>query len=710
MTATYWGPFAALATDAGARVEELEPFSGLAAELYDELSIKDWDEAQYLALAARSAGPILELGCGTGRISLRLAEAGHELLGLDRSEAMLAVLRARLQVAAPEVRRRVRLVCADATDFELGERFALILLPYLTLGLIAGRDAQLAVLRAAARHLADDGVFAFDFLTVVDGDAAELGGEVLERTFSLHGQAVHARFGTRYLADQRALSVNTWFGLGGHEARGYLMALREEVFEPGEIEELLERAGLVVARRHGELAAGTATRRTLIECRRRAHHAHPLWQPYHPMAGVGVPPLTLVAGEGCEVRDDAGRRYLDASGGLWSVQCGLGRAEIVQAVTRQLERLSYATLFLGRASDTALELARQLVELAPAPLEWVYLTGSGSESTELAMKLARSACALRGQAHKQGILYLDASYHGTFFGSVGVSGLVPERAVFDPQLPGLGSVPTPLPENCPPGVTFEDYALGFAAKLETMLEHAGHRVAALLLEPVLGAAGVVALPASYLRRVARACRRHQVLLVVDEVATGFGRTGRWFASEHAELRPDVMLLGKGINSGYLPLGAVLFSAELGEQLGAAGHALVHGSTHNGNPAACAAALATFEVLRRDGLIERSARLGEWLLARLGELAGRPGLGPVRGRGLFTFVGLREEGGQPASERAVLGVLRALQERGVLVYPTRGGVMLAPALTITERELEQVVRALEAVLAAHRLVDGEAARR
>jgi putrescine aminotransferase len=660
--------------------------------MYDYISPKGWDESEYFELSAGVSGEILELCCGSGRILLPLARAGHRVVGLDSSEAMLAVLGQNLEALPSFVQARVECICADATNFDLGRRFELILLPFFGLNLIEDRAALLA---CVAEHLTEDGSFAFDFLNVVDPHAPELSGETVAVVRTVHDEVVHLEYSSRYLEGQCAIVTDTRWWRDGSPHRFEQSSLRVATFEPSDLDRLLEEAGLIVFSERSEVLPGGGFRRTLVRCRKRTGQRYPLWHPYLPRDATDM--LTLTSGEGCEVTDVDGRRYLDASGGLWSVQCGLGRTEIIDAVTTQLKRLSYGTLFMGRGNDAALELSRELVSLAASPLDWVYLTGSGSESVELALKLVRLFHVLDGRPEKKGILFLDASYHGTFFGSIGVTSLVALKDAFAPLVPGFCSIPAPVPGRCPSGVAYEEYAARCAQVLENMLEDAGKHVAALILEPILGSAGVVIPPRSYLDRVQRACRAHDVLLVADEVATGFGRTGRWFASEHFSLRPDVMLLAKGVNSGYLPLGAVLFSARIGERLIASNSGIGHGSSHNGNPACCAAALATIELMRREGLVERSDQLGRLFLERLAVLQGTPGLGVIRGLGLMVYAGLVDGSDGPVQPGRVIRVLNAMRRRGVLAYPSVSGLVFMPALVITPQQIETVVACLSATL-------------
>jgi adenosylmethionine-8-amino-7-oxononanoate aminotransferase/SAM-dependent methyltransferase len=706
----YWGEFRDVLDDPGAVTEEVLPYHGMSAGLYDQFSPSGWDEAAYSALAAAHAGTggVLELGCGTGRILLRLAAEGHEVVGIDRSRAMLDILHARLAQHGAATCARVATVLADAREFDLQRSFGLILFPFLSLGLLTELADRRRVVQQAAAHLAPDGVFAFDYLTVADANAPWLAGHVSRRMLRHGGVDYAARLGVRFYPDLGLLVSNaSWVCAdAGAGACHYLESKSLQVFEHGDIDALLAQAGLVLLERDVTALDDGVTARVLVRCRRRQVHADPLWHPYmNKTAGTDAAGLTLVEGSGCVVVDSHGRRYLDASGGLWSVQCGLGREPIVAAVAAQLQQLSYGTLFLGRSHLPAQALARRLLGLAMAPLEWVYLTGSGSESVELSLKLARSYFSSRGKPGKKGILFLDRSYHGTFFGSIGVSGSVPDTALFGPALPGLCAVPTPDPASCPAGMTFEAYAGQCAAVVESILEQAADRIAAFIIEPVVASADMIVPPAAYFARIERACRRHDVLLIVDEVATGFGRTGSWFACEQSGLHPDMLLLGKGINSGYLPLGAVLFSARIGACLQAAGAALVHGSTHNGNPACCAAALASIDLLESEGLVERARACGARLHAELDALTGLPGMGPVRGLGLMLSAGLVDEAGQPATPAQAGAVCRAMQDAGVLAYPGHHGVTFCPALVIDADQIAAIAACLAQVLRRFRLAGG-----
>lgn len=435
----------------------------------------------------------------------------------------------------------------------------------------------------------------------------------------------------------------------------------------------------------------------------RKRLSYPLWHPYIPMNDIEKHVTMLVEGKGCRVRDQRGKEYIDASGGLWSVQCGLGHTDIIDAITAQLRRLSYGTLFDARSNELSLELARELVAMAPAPLQWAYLTGSGSEAVELSIKVARLHFALRGKREKKGIVYLDRSYHGTFFGSMGVSALLDQKEEFAPLLPGLFPIPAPTPDRHAPGVSYVDFAVNCARRLEEIAVR--KEIAAFIAEPVLGAAGVVIPPREYFQTIQEICRRHEILLILDEVATGFGRTGKWFAAEHFDLQPDMLLLAKGINSGYLPLGAVLFSEEIGNTMLQHNSAIGHGSSHNGNPVCCAAALATIEVIRREGLLERAAEQGAYFCARLDELRRYSCVKDVRAIGLMAAVEFTQEDGSASTQMQVEALNDALKRAGVLAYVGGGSLVFCPALIITREEIDVIVESLSGVLSGVRLRGG-----
>lgn len=467
---------------------------------------------------------------------------------------------------------------------------------------------------------------------------------------------------------------------------------------PAEAESALSGAGLLV----GERQQGSDGEDVALRFARRADTTYPLWHPFQPINGMEQQVTTFVSGKGSRLRDIADNEYIDASAGLWNTYCGQGEESIIEAITDQLRTLSYGTLFAWRGNVPALELARQLSAMAPPPLQWVYLTTSGSESVELSVKLARLYSRVMGRKSRE-IVYLDESFHGTFFGSMSVSGSTPLREAVGPLLPGVAAIPTPNSIRCPAGQSYLDFALGCAQALDDRA--ASGDVAAFIVEPILGSAGAVTPPVEYFQRIQEICRKHKILLIVDEVATGFGRCGQWFASEHFNLRPDILLLSKGMNSGYLPLGATLFSAEIGEALKRAKVGLFHGSTYNGHPACCAAALATIKFLREQNLLQRAVDMGEYLRGRLLELQTLGSVREVRGLGLMLGMVLVQEDGAPATPIQVYQIYMALQKAGVLAYMGISSLILCPPLIISREELDIVVDRLRRVLQSVHMRNG-----
>jgi len=412
--------------------------------------------------------------------------------------------------------------------------------------------------------------------------------------------------------------------------------------------------------------------------------------------------LTLAEGHGTHVRDTHGKSYIDACSGLWNTHVGLGNREIIDAISAQLHRLSYGTLFGERGNEPADELARVLLSVAPYPLQWVCYTGSGSESTELGIRIAVLHALVSGRRDAKKIAHLDQSYHGTFGNSASVSALMPAKELYQAHSIAV-PLPTPHPAKCPAGESYVDFALRCADVLEE--KAAAGDIAAFIIEPVLGSAGVIVPPVEYFARIREICDRTGILLIADEVATGFGRTGRWFACEHFGLRPDILLMAKGINSGYLPMGAVMFSAAIGEKFLKHGVPLLHGSTYNGHPVCCASAIANIAVLKRDRLVERSQEMGGYLRHALDGLRDLGAVADLRGLGLMQAIALKQADGTPATAVQALEIVRRVQQAGALVYPMPDGIGLCPALTTSTEDIDTVVAAIRASLAGARLAGG-----
>lgn len=704
MADLFWGPFAEFRSKQETAVAEMRHYEQVKITVSEALfaHTAKINTPRWLALATQTKGPVLHLGCGTGAVLLSLAEQGHEVVGLDRSPKVIEAARRRLAVLPSEAQDRVKLAQADLTQFDLDQTFPFIILSFFTFAAMAERQEWQALMRKATQRLATNGILAFDYPIYKSPQSGT--GTVMDADLLVEGNAVAGKIGWKLSEDSKHLIVNSSSNApqAGGTTSYYLEAMQIDLVSHRSVEDLLSEVGLVVVERQRNIEAADDTEYHLLCCRRQTDISYPLWHPFLPMNGLEQHVTILVEGKGCQVRDKQGMEYIDASGGLWNTHCGLGEPEIIQAITDQLHRLSYATLFAWRGNEPALELARELVAMAPSPIQWAYLTGSGSESVELGIKIARLYNTLHGRKNKE-IVYLDESYHGTFFGSMSVSGSTPYRELVAPLLPGVSSIPTPNSLRCPPDMSVVDFAISCAQALE---ERAiSGEVAAFIVEPILGSAGIVIPPPEYFHYIEEICRRHNILLILDEVATGFGRTGCWFAAEHYDLRPDILLLSKGMNSGYLPLGAVLFSAEIGEVLMKHGSPLFHGSTYNGHPACCAAALANINLIRRKGLVERAVEYGAYFRDKLNELQSIASVGEVRSIGLMLSVVLRQEDGTPATPVQIFQVFAALQKVGVLGYIGLSSLVFAPALVISRDEIHTIVQRLQTVLASVRLRNG-----
>jgi adenosylmethionine-8-amino-7-oxononanoate aminotransferase/SAM-dependent methyltransferase len=691
----YWGCFAELSRVPA--VQKIGFYEGFYADLYNLTTQgHSADVDDYLQVARRSRAGILDVGCGTGRMLVQLAAAGHSVVGVDNAPDMLRHARRNAGALAPDVRNRVELTEQSALEFDLPRRFGSVIVSAFTFLLTPAERVDF--FRRVERHLEPDGSFAFDFLSLDDDHVAALDGTVTCASVPARNGALMILMGTRFDEARTAWSWNFYVQhiLQDGNVRQYLAKSAFARLSHAALESELAEAGLVVAERRESphSVANLQGSRAFYRCVRRTAIGYPLWHPYLPMNDPARV-LVLASGRGCRVTDRSGREYIDASGGLWSTQCGLGRPEIIDAISRQLETLSYGTLFALRSNQPAIALAGKLSALAGGSLTRVFLTCSGSEAVELAIKFSRLYFHLTGRPDRTGIAYLDASYHGTCYGSMGVTALYDQKERLGPHVPGLHAIRAPRAGD---SVT---EALACAADLDRLARTVPGGLAAFILEPVFGSAGVVVPPREYLAEVRRICDAHGIVLILDEVATGFGRTGRWFAYQHFDVRPDMLLLSKGINSGYLPLGAVVFKEYLAQTLLASGVGIGHGSSANGNPACCASALATIRILEDEDLIRRAETTGAYFQERLRHLCAHPAVRSVRGLGLMRAIELCQPNGgeahpiEPATHAAIY---QAVIQRGVLPYPFRSGFSFFPPLTIDYSEVDQIADAFERTLA------------
>ncbi len=404
-----------------------------------------------------------------------------------------------------------------------------------------------------------------------------------------------------------------------------------------------------------------------------------LWHPFTQQRGwEEEEPVIVERAAGAELIDARGRRYIDGVSSLWCNVHGHRHPRIDRAVRAQLDRVAHSTM-LGLSHPPGIRLARKLVELAPDGLTRVFYSDSGSSATEIALKMAFQYWQQRGSEHARRTRFvaLRDAYHGDTVGAVSVGGIDLFHSRYRPLLfDAIRAEP------------------GDAGDMERALAEHDGEVAAVIVEPLVqGAAGMLVHPPGYLRRVRELCDRHGALLICDEVATGFGRTGRMFACEHEDVAPDFLCVAKGITGGYLPLAATLTTERVYE--GFLGRheqfrTFFHGHTYTGNPLACAAALASLEVFERERTLERLEEKIALLERRLADVAALPGVAEVRRRGFMCGIELVEH---PVEWRAGHRVALAARRRGVIVRPLGDVVILMPPLAIPDTQLNRLVDAV-----------------
>ena len=422
----------------------------------------------------------------------------------------------------------------------------------------------------------------------------------------------------------------------------------------------------------------------------------------HQSGGLPV----FVRAQGIYLWDAMGKRYIDGLSTLWNVHVGHGRTEITRAAAEQMDRLAFAPALVGPASDTTVRLASRLAEMAPEGLTRVVFTSGGSEANESMIRLVRAYWKARGEPRRTRFVTLNQGYHGSSSGAAMLTGIPVFNRQMEPGLPGVRHMARPHCYRCELGKTWPGCELACADELERIVEREGaDAVAAFVAEPVQGGGGVVVPPRGWLPRIREICDRHGVLMVCDEVITGFGRTGSLFACAGEDVTPDVLVIAKGITSGYLPLGAMLFREELFQILLARGDdAFFHGYTYTGHPVACAAALANLDIIERERLVERAAEMGPYLQERLATLSDLPAVGHVRGRGLMAAVELVKDKAtrDPFALEEQVGrrVLEEALANGLLLRVCPGDTLaLCPPLVVTREQIDEMVAVLRDAITA-----------
>ena len=419
-----------------------------------------------------------------------------------------------------------------------------------------------------------------------------------------------------------------------------------------------------------------------------------VWHPFTQMRDYArEEPVVIARGEGVYLEDIDGKRYLDGFSSMWCNVHGHRVAEIDRAIRGQLDQVAHSTL-LGMSNIPAIQLAEKLIELAPAGLTRVFYSDSGATAVEIALKMAFQYWQQRGDARPQktGFLHLTDSYHGDTIGAVSIGGIAHFHRLYRPLLFSAIAAPAPHPYRCGHCNGACDEAC-FDALEKAIADHAD-RLAALIIEPLVqGAGGMLMHPPGYLKRAAELCRKYDVLLIADEVATGFGRTGTMFACERENVSPDLLCLGKGLTGGYLPVAATLatdeiYSAFLGDY--AEMKTLFHGHTYTGNPLGCAAALATLEKFETDRTLENLQPKIAHLADQLERCSALPHIGDIRQTGFIAAIELVADKATktpyPFEDRIGHRVCDIARQNGLLIRPLVNTIVLMPPFAISNREI------------------------
>lgn len=423
------------------------------------------------------------------------------------------------------------------------------------------------------------------------------------------------------------------------------------------------------------------------------------WMPFTANRQFKKAPRMFVGAKDMHYTTTDGRKVLDGTAGLWCVNAGHGRPLITEAIQRQAEQLDYAPAF-QMGHPAVFELANRLIDIAPDGMEHVFFTNSGSESVETALKMALAYHRTKGEGSRFRLIGRERGYHGVNFGGISVGGIVPNRKMFGTLLSGVDHLPHThlLDKNaftrCEP-----EHGAELADELERIVGlHDASTVAAVIVEPVAGSTGVLVPPKGYLKRLREICDKHGILLIFDEVITGYGRLGTPFGADYFGVTPDIITTAKGVSNGVIPIGAVFVKKEIHDAFMTGPEHMIeffHGYTYSGNPMACAAALGTLDTYKEEGLLTRGAELAPYWEDALHSLKGEPNVIDVRNIGLVGAIELEPIAGAP-TKRAFSAFVKAF-ERGCLIRTTGDIIALSPPLIVEKDQIDELVDCVRTVL-------------
>ncbi|MFW2338922.1 MAG: aminotransferase [Acidimicrobiia bacterium] len=441
--------------------------------------------------------------------------------------------------------------------------------------------------------------------------------------------------------------------------------------------------------------------------RDKRHHLHP-YQVFDSFAEEGA--LPIASGHGAYITDTNGKRYVDAVGGLWCTNIGLGREDMVEAIADQVRKLAYSNPFVDMTHIPAADLATKLAELAPGDLNHVFFCTGGSTANDQAYRIAQFYQAVRGKPEKRHVISRVDAYHGQTYAAVSIGGKPGDRIEEFEFLDNVHHLSSPNQYRYGKGQSEKEFGDQLYAEFTAKVDELGgpEYVSAFFAEPIMGAGGVVPPPDNYLKCIWEYCRENDILYVSDEVVTGFGRVGEWFASEALfGIQPDIITSAKGLTSGYIPLGATIFSDRIFDVISDPGQGryLPMGLTYAGHPVACAAALKNIEIIETEGILEHVRDVGPYLIEQLETLKDLPMVGDVRGSHLMVCIEfVRDtESGEPYPYQVDIGkrVSNECDELGLIVRPVENLNIMSPPLIITREDVDFIVATLrEAIPLAH----------
>jgi adenosylmethionine-8-amino-7-oxononanoate aminotransferase len=517
-------------------------------------------------------------------------------------------------------------------------------------------------------------------------NAREMGIEILGLVFN------YSQKGTKHGEKEAIQFIKRTSALPVLGVVPYISGLDVTASKPGKLRSQF-KMDLKPLLRHGEALAKKRKKARLIKNLDKSF----VWHPFTQMRDwLHEDPLIIERGEGSYILDTEGNAYLDGVSSIWVTTHGHRKRELNQGIKAQLNKIAHSTM-LGLGNVPAAELAEKLIKIAPKGLKKVFYSDCGSTAVEIALKMT-----FQYWMHKEGadskrknFVYLNQSYHGDTLGAMGVGGIELFHGLFRPLLFDSFKIPNPYCYRCPLDRSYPSCGIACADEAEALLRSRSKEIAALIIEPIVqGAGGVIVSPKGYLKKIANLCKKFGILFIADEVATGFGRTGRMFACEHEGIKPDILCVSKGLTGGYLPLAATLaseeiFSAFLGEYKDL--KTFFHGHTYTGNPLACAVAMANLELFRKEKTLEKMENKIEFLRKGLKKFLELKHVGNIRQSGFMIGIELvRDKATRepfPLEEKAGIRVIQEARRRGVIIRPLGNVAVLVPHLSFSQKELK-----------------------